>query len=102
MYMDFQAFATILHDRYLVFICILMRLTYMLTIKKSMYSSGIKCSLARCFIIASLLALSFIAKSQEDKEVIFISYENFLPTPKIGVYKFHEELLKAFHRFPPI
>lgn len=61
-----------------------------------MYSSGIKYSLARCFIIASLLALSFIVKSQEDKEVIFISYENFLPTPKIGVYEFHEELLKAF------
>jgi len=96
MYKDFQPFATIIHDVYMVFIRNLIRLTYILTITKSMYSSGIKYSLARCLIIASLLALSFIAKSQEDKEVIFISYENFLPTPKIGVYEFHEELLKAF------
>ncbi len=94
--MDSQEFETIFHDVYMVFIRNLIRLTYILTIIKSMYSSGIKYSLARCFIIASLLALNFIAKSQEDKEVIFISYENFLPTPKIGVYKFHEELLKAF------
>ncbi|MEN5059019.1 hypothetical protein [Sphingobacterium kitahiroshimense] len=94
--MDFQEFATIIHDVYMVFIRNLIRLTYILTITKSMYSSGIKYSLARCFIVASLLALSFIAKSQEDKEVIFISYENFLPTPKIGVYKFYEKLLKAF------
>jgi len=58
--------------------------------------SGIKYILFRSFIIFSFLTFNYRAKSQEDKEFIFISYENFLPTPKIGVYKFYEELLKAF------
>ncbi|MNL19172.1 hypothetical protein D3C87_1403590 [compost metagenome] len=61
-----------------------------------MSSIFIKYSLSRYFLIVSLLALSYSAKSQEDEEFIFISYENFLPTPKTGVYKFYEELLKAF------
>ncbi|WP_259194965.1 hypothetical protein [Sphingobacterium sp. JUb21] len=63
---------------------------------KSMSSIFIKYSLSRYFIIFSLLVCSYIAKSQEEEKIRFYSYESFIPTPRIGVYQFYKELIKAF------
>lgn len=95
--MDSQEFATIIHDVYMVFILNLIRYNHILIMTKSMYSNFIKYSLSRYFIIFfSLLVCSNGAKSQEKETISFISYQNYLPTPQIGVYQFYEKLLRAF------